>query len=51
MYNYLDMKPFCVILSKQRALCALRGEQRAIPESLRVLLQAGPLHGQQEEGE
>ena len=35
----------------QRALRALRGEQRAVPEGLRILLQTGPLLGRQEEGE
>ena len=35
----------------QRALRALRGEQRAVPEGLRILLQAGHLLGRQEGGE
>ena len=35
----------------QRPLRALRGEQRAVQEGLRVLLQAGLVLGQQEEGE
>ena len=35
----------------QRAFRALRGEQRAVPEGLRILLQTGHLLGRQEEGE
>ena len=42
---------FCCPFLAQCPLCPVRGEQRAVQEGLRVLLQAGLVHGQQEEGE